>query len=407
MTVTVKYSDETIYKFDRIEEITNPENVIYINCSDNQLESLPKNMDKLFPLLQVFYCGKNKLTSLPENMNFPQLTEFYCGHNKLKSLPGNMNFPQLTHFNCYSNRLTSLPENMNFPLLEKFYCGYNQLTSLPENMNFPQLHVFDCVNNKLTSLPENMNFTQLTEFYCDNNQLVSLPVCIMNWRNLWKIDYSGNEIELSPQLERFINRIHQGSTTKINVYSDTQNVHNSTIQGSVRDSINRLTTRRDLPKFDFAVLNTMILSDDVFLPTVKQQLIEYCQDDSVHSLLLLTFTEVLWYVLITISYDFANDVLVQNEIKRVLNQEIQDAECKCFTGRMNRVVNCLNGFSPLVEVKISDGEQIGNVIVMLQRKALDTGGNYSVEKHKNLVKHELQERGYDSETVSQWLGYIE
>ena len=74
---------------------------------------------------------------------------------------------------------------------------------------------------------------------------------------------------------------------------------------------------------------------------------------------------------------------------------------------MNRVVNCLNGFSPLVEVKISDGEQIGNVVVMLKEKALDTEGNYSVEKHKRLVEHELRERGYDSETVEQWLEYIE
>ena len=94
-------------------------------------------------------------------------------------------------------------------------------------------------------------------------------------------------------------------------------------------------------------------------------------------------------------------------IKRVLNQEMQDAECKCFTGRMNRVVNCLNGFSPLVDIRIGDGEQIGNVIVMMKDKAQDYEGNYSVSRHKQLVEHELRERGYDSETVSQWLGYIE
>ncbi len=363
MVVTVKYIDDSKeYKFDSIEQINNNENVISIDCSNN------------------------KLTSLPICIN---------------------NFPNLQYFSCSNNKLTSLPENMNFPNLQQFICNNNMLTCLPENMNFPNLQQFNCDNNQLTSLPENMHLPLLQEFYCYNNKLTSLPVCIMNWRNLRIIDYSENEIELSPQLARFINRIQTGSVTKINVYGDGQNVHNSSIQSSVHDSINRLTTRLDLPKFDAEILNTMVLFDEVITSSVKSQLIEYCVDDSVHSLLLLTFAEVLWYVLNTISTDFKDSLDTQCEIKRVLNQEMLDAECKCFTGRMNRVVNCLNGFSPLVGIKISDGEQIGNVIVMLKDKALNLAGNYSVAEHKRMVESELKERGYDSETVKTWLEYIE
>jgi Leucine-rich repeat (LRR) protein len=388
-----------------LPENMNFPNLQEFNCSYNQLTSLPENMN--FPKLQAIYCNDNKLTSLPENMNFPNIQEFYCSDNQLTSLPENMNFPNLQEFNCSYNQLTSLPENMNFPNLQEFYCSYNQLTSLPENMNFPNLQEFNCSYNQLTSLPENMNFPNLQEFNCSYNQLTSLPVCIMHWRNLRIIDYSNNEIELTPQLARFISRIRTGSITKINVYGDGQNVHNTSIQCSVRDSINRLTTRLYLPKFDAEILNAMILTDEIITPSIKVQLIEYCHDNSVHSLLLLTFAEVLWYVLNTIIHDFKDSLEIQAEIKRVLNQEMQDAECKCFTGRMNRVVNCLNGFSPLVDIRISDGEQIGNVIVMLKDKALDSGGNYSVPMHKQLVKRELQERGYDSETVSKWLEYIE
>ena len=36
---------------------------------------------------------------------------------------------------CPGNKLTRLPENMNFPNLQEFYCSYNNLTFLPENMN--------------------------------------------------------------------------------------------------------------------------------------------------------------------------------------------------------------------------------------------------------------------------------
>ena len=73
---------------------------------------------------------------------------------------------------------------------------------------------------------------------------------------------------------------------------------------------------------------------------------------------------------------------------------------------MNRVVNCLSGFSPLVDIRISDAEQIGNIIIMTKR-GLDAENRYSVEEHKRLVSVELESRGYDLATVDMWLAYIE
>ena len=37
---------------------------------------------------------------------------------------------------------------------------------------------------------------------------------------------------------------------KLNVYNDTQNVHNYDIQLCIRDSINLITTRSDLKKYN-------------------------------------------------------------------------------------------------------------------------------------------------------------
>ena len=48
----------------------------------------------------------------------------------------------------------------------------------------------------------------------------------------------------------FIDRINNLSNKQLNVYTDIQNVHNSTIQLSVKDSINRITTRTDLKKYN-------------------------------------------------------------------------------------------------------------------------------------------------------------
>ena len=436
-----------------------PDNMNFPNlqefyCYNNQLTALPDNMN--FPNLQYFYCSHNELTALPDNMNLPNLQPFNCSENELTALPAfgtNMNFPNLKSFNCFRNELTSLPNmnflvlqvfncnnnklislpnmnclnlvifdcscndltfipnNMNFPNLQQFYCDNNELTSLP-NMNFPVLQKFNCSKNKLTSLPAfgtNMNLPNLQEFNCVNNKLTSLPVCILNFRNLRSFSYYGNEIELSLQMARFIDKIENNtfSNKQLNVYTDTQNAHNSTIQLCVRDSINRITTRTDLKKYNIDQLHTLILwlkTNNLITEISTQLLFEYIADTTLHSLLLLTFSEVLWFIIQTIITDFTD--IIQVEIFKILNQEIKDADCKCFTGRMNRIINCLNGFSPLVSININDGEQIGNIIILVKNK-LELTRVYTIEQHKIEVENELLERNYDIETIRTWLEYID
>ena len=99
-------------------------------------------------------------------------------------------FNLVSKINCASNKLTSLPDNMNFPNLHMFDYADNELTSLPDNMNFPNLQYFCCSNNKLTLLPENMNFPNLREFLCLGNNLTK----------------EQELMKLSPQIEEFINR---------------------------------------------------------------------------------------------------------------------------------------------------------------------------------------------------------
>jgi Leucine-rich repeat (LRR) protein len=467
MTIQVEYIDNTIKKYHSIEEIANNDLVIEIDCSYSRLTSLPDNMN--FPNLHTFVCSNNQLSSLPDNMNLPNLEWFSCANNRLTILPDNMNFPNLDNFDfsnnmitiipdninfhnlrelhcnnnmikslpsntymnapnlnqlwiynnrltslpdnmncpnlrtfiCFNNMLSSLPENMNLPNLAWFNCANNLLTLLPENMNLPNLDWFNCANNRLTLLPENMNFPNVKQFYCSNNMLSSLPLYILNFRNLRNFEY--DIIELSPQLARFINRIENSSINKIHIYNDTENIHNSNIQISVKDSINRLTTRMDVKKYNLEDLNSMILDNMVLTGKSKSLLLEYVSDTAVHSLLLLTFSEVLWFVLQTINTDF--NIKEQEEILNVLNQEIIDSDCKCFTGRMNRIVNSLNGFSHLVSINIKDNEQIGNIIILVKNK-LESSASYTIEKHKEMVEKELIDRGYDMETIKIWIEYI-
>ena len=70
---------------------------------------------------------------------------------------------------------------------------------------------------------------------------------------------------------------------------------------------------------------------------------------------------------------------------------------------MSRLINCLNGFTDLVKIEIGGNQQIGNIIVIVRDRLMD---NYSVEKHKEEVRIELEERGYTTDVIEEWIGYI-
>jgi hypothetical protein len=144
------------------------------------------------------------------------------------------------------------------------------------------------------------------------------------------------------------------------------------------------------------IFNDIILSDKC-----KELIFEFSSNSDIHSVLLLNFKELLCHCWVTI-----NNLETRDEIKNILNIEMLDSECKCFTGRITRLVNCLNGFTDLVKINISDNQQIGNIIVIIKKK-LELDNNYCIEKHKKLVKTELIERKYSLETINEWLDYIE
>ena len=103
-----------------------------------------------------------------------------------------------------------------------------------------KVHTLDLRKNKLSSLPE--SFGQLVNLHTlslRNNKLSSLSPCLGNLRQLRHFYYSDNPVEHIPaNVLRMINR----TKTRQGVYTDTQSVHNSSIQKSLLDSVNRLGT---------------------------------------------------------------------------------------------------------------------------------------------------------------------
>ena len=76
---------------------------------------------------------------------------------------------------------------------------------------------------------------------------------------------------------------------------------------------------------------------------------------------------------------------------------MKSAKCKCFTERITQLVNCLSGFDDEAIIKISDNDQIGNVLSAMRSKY-----DKDNEFRENAIK-QLLELGYDLSVVNEWI----
>jgi hypothetical protein len=84
---------------------------------------------------------------------------------------------------------------------------------------------------------------------------------------------------------------------------------------------------------------------------------------------------------------------------------MNDSICKCFTGRISRLINCLNGFDELVSIKIADNKQIAQVINITMNQ-LKLENKYDVNLHRLLVVERLEEMKYDKHVIDEWVIHI-
>jgi hypothetical protein len=185
--------------------------------------------------------------------------------------------------------------------------------------------------------------------------------------------------------------------TQHKLYNDGQNVHDHQIQESIRNSIYGVI--KEKPSITNEVVNEEIVCSSVLTKVTKRLLMEYCGDESIHGVMGITFKELLLAV-----WSIIRDHKEGNEIIGIMNTEMADADCKCFTGKMSRLINCLNGYDDRVVITMAENDQIGNIIIIEKEKMLD---GYDIEKHKSNVRLAMEERGYSKETIEEWIGYIE
>ena len=357
-------------------------------CSRNLLNEIGD-----YPSLEVLDCCKNRITKIGK---CPLLIGIDCRINNLTDIEMSY-YPSLNALNCIANFLSEIGDH---PTITAISCNNNQISKLG---NFPNLINLNCRNNNLTHIGHYTNIINIDFSY---NEITSLPN-ILEWNNLNNFKYDGNEIDyIPPNIMRRLTLLDERRRTVrtnngLAIYNDTQNVHNHNIQKSIIKSIQNIISIKPTISIDSMMNEILNIKEAILNQETKNALIEYSNDSEIHSTLEITFKELLLSVWCIIRTHTERDNILE-----VLNNEMSDSICKCFTGRMSRLINCLNGFDERVSIKMPDSDQIGNIIILIKNK-LDHKNEYTVEKHKEMVLQELTEREFSEDIILVWIENIE
>lgn len=397
------------------------------NINKNMFTGIPETMS--FPSCTSFRIGNNPMSSIHENLKLKNCVEFVIYESPIHKLPDNLQLSKCTHFEIYNTKIKCLPESLQLNKCKIFHCASNKyltslgrslalpkceimyvddnnLNELPDNLDLSNCILLNARKNKLESLPRDMNLQICQIIHLEHNRLKTLPDSLMNCQYIKDINIEANvDLRLSLQFLQFIRRIKMNRNSPVWLPNDPQNVHNSNIQKCFSESIAKITARKDLPPFSRNSC-LQLISENCYLDiSILHSLRDYISDNTQHSILLFTYAEILWAVLFTINTDFDKDTQIQ--IYSCLNSEIKDSHDVCFTGRINRLVNCLNGFSPLVCINLPDTEFIPYLIKKVESELYTRTRTYSVQEHKKIVEKEMKERGYDTHVINTWTSCIE
>ncbi len=371
-----------------LEPLSNCVNLQILHCGCNQITTLESLSNCIN--LQTLYCGYNQITTLESLSNCINLRELYCKCNQIKSLESLSNCVKLRKLDCGSNQIKSLEPLSNCLNLQTLYCTDNQIVSLEPLSNCINLWELFCSNSQITSLDPLSNCVNLQKLFCHNNQITSLEPLIY-LRRLNIIYYSDNPIEIPTlQIQRMLNRIDSNSNSSI--YNDNQNIHDTEIQRTVCVSVQNLL--KD-PKNNFTIDD--IINSGLNKSTIES-IIEYYQDQIVHSVHLITYQE-----LFSLVWNRIQNSIHKSELMKILEEQIADSECKCFTGRFNRTLSVLVGFFDDIKINISDKSRISAIILNSRDKIIP----YDVVKHKEAATKDLKEAGYVESDFKDWIDAIE
>ena len=369
-----------------------PNNLIILDISNNNISKIKPN---LFPnsLKQLYLNNNNISTILP--FSFPNsLIKLILDNNYITSIQSNYFSTNLNELSLKTNRINELKIDMFPNNLTSLYLSNNKIRNFHSNILPQSIKILFLDFNKITKIYDNSFPPFIQEIYLQYNYISEIPLSILEYPRLIQIIYKSNPIEYIPlPVTRWLNRMNTMINDNNDIYKDRQNIHNSNIQQSFRNSLSNIL--KDKLSYSLDHCKNELLKSNCS-EEVKRELINFCDDQTQHSIYLITFSDLFLYVMNRILSNQNHSL----ELFNILDQEMKDTICKCFTGRMTRLLNVLNGFYPDIQILIGTNEQISNIIINLKNKF-----NGIILKQK--IIDELMERGYEQSIIDEWISYIE
>ncbi len=373
-----------------------------LDIFDNQITHIEENTFDSLINLQNLNLGWNEITHIEENTfdSLINLQELKLSHNQITKIEENTfkSLFNLQELNIDSNQITKIEKN-TFKLLtnlQKLDFSDNQISTLETNtfISLTNLQRLNFGYNQITNIDEKLFclMTNLEELHLNNNQITRLPLSLLYCRHLTSYHIDDTVI-IDIRIQRCIDhnrnimlRNYFGHTDH-GIFNDSQNIHVSSIQYSTRESINNLMKDDTNYSKDFIIDELIKLN-----PKCLKSLLCYMEDTEIHSILLLTFNEVFIKVFNRIITSEHKDDLIKR-----LDEEMQESECKCFTGRITRLVNVLCGYFDDINITISNNERISAIILTILN-----GEEMNDELKKQCIK-QLKENDFTDEEINKWL----
>lgn len=352
------------------------------------IKEIPSNIEELIHLKELD-LSSNRIENLPDCIKtMTSLRTIKLLDNPIKEFP------------------LSLCSLIKLRLLDLSHC---KIRSIPKEIySLRNLTLLDLSHNQLSSLPREIGMlTSLTLLKLNSNHLSSLPSSLRNVNSLERIELEENNISDLPllyELPRVTFTLYNNPITfrpseEKNIYQDSENVHDRTVQHSLRSSLQKLLQSTPLKNIVSLedILNEVEdrphLSDEI-----KDIIYEWCQELTEtfveHQ---LTYSDVFRLIWSRISSHKEKESLLS-----ILSYELNDSVDKCFVGKMARLVNVINGYDNDVEIHISEKEQLCQILIQTKKQIIP----YNVDRHKELVYKELESRDYPKKTIDEWISFI-
>ena len=157
--------------------------------SDNKLSTVPFEKMTEFPLLELD-ASKNRLSGslFPPNISeFPLLRDLSISENALDSFSmGNISLPSLETLNIAQNKISTLPNMINWKEIVRFIAGNNQMEMLPEGLvSLTAIKSIDLNSNKLTRIDDRIGLmVNLQALEIKNNPIRERRLLSLNLEDL-------------------------------------------------------------------------------------------------------------------------------------------------------------------------------------------------------------------------------